>query len=360
MDKNFCPVSWHGIPSEFTRSDVYPWVTDLPIDKKIYCAFWQNWATISLPPEFDFYIISYHTENVNLDWLKDQRSKIDGKFIILFPGNSYSYHLPNTEFISYNDWHQDIDKIFSWHGTGVTQHQKKFKFSAVSNRITQSKIWVTTKLLECNATDYLILHNPFYLQEKNVHLWQKTGNLKLDELTEIYLKKYRNLQLSDEFDSKKDNFQKINSNPWQPQYTETALHFTNGSFHYSYMQNDDQAFIYPGPDIDEKTLKCLIAGIPFIACGQFEIYRTLSRLGFEFDYGFDLSWDDDPGNLTRFEKICDLIDYLSQYSIDDIQEMTKRSTTHNTEFISKRGFYARGEQDKKMSIEKIFACLETN
>lgn len=361
MDIMFCPGPWQGTPDRFTRHDVYDWVSDLPTDKKIYCCFWQGWDNKTcLPPNYDFYLISWHIENVDLEWLKEQRSRVDGKFIVLFPGNSYSYFLPDTEFISYNELHRDIDRMIDWHGIDRRSHVKKFKFSAICNRATQSKIWVTTKLLEVSGHDSLIIHNPDFLQEKNVHSWQLSGNRHLDQLTKIYLEKYQTLRLSDGFQQSSDNMQTINSNPWQPQYTETALHFTNGSFHYSYMEDANQKFIYPGPDIDEKTLKCLVAGTPFIACGQFEIYRTLAKAGLEFEYEFDLSWDTDPGNLTRFEKICELIDYLSQYSVSDIVEMTRKSTIHNTEFILKKGFYSRCETQRKLAVEKLFDCIGNN
>ena len=355
----FCPAPWHGIPKEFVRHDVYYWVKNLPFDKKIYCCFWQNWDnSLTLPPNYDFYIISYHIENVNVEWLHKQRLLVDGKFIVLFPGNQCSYFLSNTVFVPYNDWHQDIEKIITWHGLGPPLKNKIFKFSAVCNRITQSKIWITTKLLEKSLNDTFILHNPFFLQSKNVHDWQSTGNDTLDSLTNIYLEKYKNLHLSDGFDLLTSASQKINSNPWQPQYTETALHFTNGSLHYSLMEEDSNTYIYPGPDIDEKTLKCLVAGTPFIACGQYQIYRVLSNLGLDFNYEFDVSWDDDPGNVSRFEKICNLIDYLSPFSKNDIMEMTRFSTLHNNEFIQKKGFYNRCEKEKEVSVEKIFSHIE--
>lgn len=359
MDLMFCPEPWNGYPRDFTRYDVYPWVKFLPSDKKIFCSFWSNWENnIDLPTGFDYYLISYHVENINLDWLSNQRIRTTGKFIVLFPGNAYEYQLDNTEFISYIDWHEDIRKIVNWHGYKPATNSKKFKFSAVCNRITQSKVWVTTKLLETSAEESLILHHPDNLKNKNVHNWIHTGNANLDLLTEIYIKKYQNLTLSDNFNPKTDNCQRINSDPWQPQYTDTALHFTNGSFHYSYMIEDTISYIYPGPDIDEKTLKCLVSGTPFIACGQFEIYKTLSNFGLNFDYDFDLTWDNDPGNISRFDKICNLIDYLLDFSTEDIIAMTSRATLHNLEFVRKGGFYQQCEQAKLLSIEKIFDCIQ--
>lgn len=358
MDTMFSPRPWYGRPEEFTRNDIYPWVRKLPITSKIFCAFWCNWmSTPDLPEDFDFYIFSYHIENVNLVWLEEQRKKVTGKFIILFPGNSYEYQIDNTIFISYIDWHKDIEKILTWNGLSTATPNKKFKYSTVCNRVTQSKIWVTTKLLEVARNESLIILNN-QVNDRNIHGWAKTGNLTLDVLTETYLQKYKNLKITDGFDTKHNNKQITNANPWQPQYTETALHFTNGSFQYSYMVENDKSYIYPGPDIDEKTLKCLVAGVPFIACGQFEIYKTLTTLGLNFDYEFDTSWDNDPRNLSRFEKICNLIDYLDKFSIEDIVAMTSKATAHNHEFILKKGFYNSCEQYKKLSIEKLFDHLK--
>jgi hypothetical protein len=359
MDKNFCPENWHGSVSDFTRYDVYPWIKLLPKNQKIFCSLWNTWESqVELPAGFKYYLISFHNENINFNWLVKQRKQVDGKFIVLFSGNLYDVQLENTEFISYINWHNDINKIINWHGIKPSSDNKKFKFSAVCNRITQSKIWITTKLFETSFNDSLIFHNPAYFENKNVHNWELTGNAWLDALTITYIVKYKNLKLSDDFNPATDTVQCISSNPWQPLYTDTALHFTNGSFHYSLMHNQEKSsFIYPGPDIDEKTLKCLVAGTPFVACAQFEVYKTLSSFGLNFDYDFDLTWDNDSDNLLRFEKICNLIDYLSQFEKDDIVAMTKMATQHNLEFIHKGGFYQRCEVARKLSIEKILDCF---
>jgi hypothetical protein len=352
MDTKFCPPTWCGIPKDFKRFDVYPWIKDVPNNKKIFCAFWCDWQTPALPPGFDYYLITYHIENVDINWLEKQQQQVGGKFIVLFPGNAYNYHIDNTIFLSYIPWHTDIDNIIKWHGIQSAPYKKKFKYSAVCNRVTQSKIWVTTKLLESAADVSLILINN-WIEEKDIHEWQKTNNKVLDNLTDTYLSKYKNLKISDDFNPQTDNFQKINSNPWQAHYIDTALHFTNNSFHYSFMYESGKEYIYPGPDLDEKTLKCLVAGVPFIACGQFEIYKTLSDLGLNFDYEFDLSWDQDQYTLSRFHGIINLIDYLNTMSIDDITQSTRIATKHNLEYVQKRGFYSTCEFLNQQSLEAL-------
>jgi hypothetical protein len=108
--------------------------------------------------------------------------------------------------------------------------------------------------------------------------------------------------------------------------------------------------ILPGPQFSEKLYKCLIAGTPFIPVGQFQSYTFLRDLGLKFDYGeIDLSWDEDPGNLSRLLGIVNLIKNLKDYGIRDIIDMTKESTDHNTEMIWSGDFYRRC-QHHNMSI----------
>ena len=348
----FSPDTWSGEPKDFTHNDVYPWVKQLPLNKKIFCHFWSHWSVkTDLPGNYDIYLVSYQTENINLEWLKKQQKNCSGQFIVLHPGYDYDFQLNNTTFITYTSLHYDLDKMITWWGNQSIPSNKKYKFSTVCNRISQSKIWITTKLLETSRSDSLIILNS-WLELKNVHNWEPTGNHALDQLTNAYREKYQFLTLRDDFDQGNNN-QRYNSNPYQPVYTDTAVHFVNSSFHYSYM-ND---YIYPGPDIDEKTLKCLLAGVAFIPCAQFEVYKFLQDRGLEFNYDFDLSWDLDPGNITRFDKICQLIDTLSGYTTEELVNKTKDSTEYNKNFILNKNFYRNCEQLNQKSIDQLFSLI---
>lgn len=348
---NFCPEDWEGVPEDFPHHDVYPWVSKLPKNKKIYCSFWCHWQSDDLKKGYDYYIVSFHTENINYEWLVQQ--EVDGKILVLFPGRSYDCKIPNVTLIGYTELHNDLNKMITWFGTNEISWNKKYKFSTICNRVTQGKIWTTTQILE-NNTDSLVIHNPDWIEDKNVHNWQKTGNAYLDNLTDIYRSKYIHLRLSDDFDHNRDNTQTVNSDPWQPYYTDTALHIVGGSFHYSYMNG----FTYPGPDIDEKLLKCLLAGVAFIPAMQYDVYDYLSEFGLVFDYKFDKSFDSDPGNLTRFEKICRLLDSLSQWSIDDIINATRHSTIHNQEHILSGAFAKECNAHNEQQVDKLFAQLQ--
>ena len=83
----------------------------------------------------------------------------------------------------------------------------------------------------------------------------------------------------------------------------------------------------------------------------------LSKLGFEFDYDFDTSWDLDPGNLSRAVSIVNLIDDLRQKDMPELLSATQNSTKHNQNWITNGDFYHRCEQHNQQSIEQIFQII---
>lgn len=350
FEQQLHPPSYRGTPGNFPIVKSYEWVKQLPANKKIFLALWQHWGSVEdLPAEYDYYILSYHLETVNLEWVKQQSVKLNKPILVLFDGQSYDTVIPNVTFVSFYYWHEQLRKMQKWFGI-QDKPVPNYKFSAICNRGSQSKIWITTKLLE-TAKDQSLIALANWVELKNVHNWQLTGNNKLDELTNIFLNKYSDTTIRiDNFDQSKDNHQRNTSNPWQPILTDTAIHFTNESFHYSFMGDN----IMPGPFITEKTMKSLLAGTAFVPVGQFETYKTLSQFGLEFDYGFDTSWDNDPGNISRFSSIVDLIDYLNTQSITSIIDETKHCSQHNQEWITSGNFYQRVDSSNQQSIQQIF------
>ena len=267
----------------------------------------------------------------DLDWVIEQSKHIDAPIIILNDGSCYNFPFKsNVHFFNYHSWHYHMETMMSWF-PNRQKRQVKHKISAVCNRITQAKLLVFTALMEYHQRDQLLIKLSDWLEEKNVHHRQPTGISELDQLSTTFFEKYYGQIINiDDFNNSTDNYQRVNSNPWQPVYTESALHFTNESHHYSQMDT----IINPGPQYSEKTYKCLMAGTPFIAVGQFESYKYFKELGFKFDYGnIDLSWDNDSGNLSRLVSIVNLIKSLVDYTIQDIEEMTKESTEHNTYYL---------------------------
>lgn len=313
----------------------YEWIKKLP-NKKIYFALFQRLANPDLPIGYDYYIVSFHLEAVDLDWLK--RQHVTGPIIVLSDGQSYNFKIPNVHFLPFFYWHHQLEQMQEWFGIRE-KTTPKYKFSAVCNRITQSKLWITTKLLETARESSLVILSS-WLEEKNVHGWQLTNNKILDQLTQTFRDRYLGQEIKiDNFDNAIHNYQNITGTPWQPLYQDCAVHFTNESFHYSGMFEDGQQYTWPGPFITEKTLKCLLGGTAFIPVGQFETYKTLTDLGLQFDYEFDTTWDMDPGNLSRAESIIKLIDQLNQFSADELMDKTQASSQYNQNHIVSGNFY---------------------
>jgi hypothetical protein len=189
-----------------------------------------------------------------------------------------------------------------------------------------------------------------WLKEKNVHYREKTGVDVLDLLSETFFKKYFGQKfIVDEFVNGKHNFQSVTANPWTAPFPEAALHFTNESFHYSAMGDT----VLPGPFITEKTLKCLVGNTGFVPVGQFDTYGTLAKLGFDFSYQFDTTWDADPGNLSRLVKIVELINTLTNYNATEIFEMTRESSNFNYEHVWSGNFNTTCQEKNNTTIDTI-------
>jgi len=358
------------LPIEGTQDTVpsfpgYEWIKKLP-NKRIYFALFQRWPTITrstqnLPTGYDYYIVSFHLEAVDIDWLKKQQ--VTGPIIVLADGQSYNFTIPGVQFLPFFYWHHQFEQMHKWFGI-KEKTNPQYKFSAVCNRISQSKVWITTKLLNVARESSLIILNSF-LEEKNVHGWQLTGNAKLDQLTNLFRDQYLGQEIKDiknddyksAVHSRPGDWHLITGNPWTPVYQDCAVHFTNESFHYSGMVENGQQYIWPGPFITEKTLKCLLSSVAFVPVGQFETYRTLKDLGFQFDYDFDTAWDLDSGNLSRAESIIDLIDDLNQYSVEQLVNKTQASNRYNQNHILSGKFFDQCQQKNEESIVQIFDLI---
>jgi hypothetical protein len=349
------PGPCRGTKDNIPQFPGYEWIRKLP-NKKIYFALFQGWNKQNLPQGYDNYIVSFHLEAVDIDWLKQQQ--VTGTIVVLFDGQDYDLKIPGVYFVPFYYWHYQLDTMIEWFGVQEKVKVKpKYKFSAVCNRITQSKLWITTKLLETTRDSSLVVLNS-WLEEKNVHNWQPTGNATLDNLTQIFRDVYLGKEIKiDDFDNNTQNEQRITGTPWQPLYQDCAIHFTNESFHYSGMVKNDQEYIWPGPFVTEKTLKCLLGATAFIPVGQFETYKTLAGLGLHFDYDFDTAWDLDAGNLTRSASIVNLIDNLSQFSADQLVSKTQESSKYTLNHIISGKFFNQCEQKNNESIAQIFKLI---
>jgi hypothetical protein len=94
-----------------------------------------------------------------------------------------------------------------------------------------------------------------------------------------------------------------------------------------------------------------------VPVGQFETYKTLCNLGLNFDYEFDISWDLDPGNMSRAQKIIELIDHLNQFEVAQLERMTLGNNLHNQNYIVSGKFYTQCQQQNDKTVEEIFKLI---
>jgi len=311
-----------------------------------------------LPSNYNYYVLSWHGEYVDHDWIEQQQIK--KPIIILHDWNVYTpSRLPdNCYSIRWIYWHQVLDKMMMWFGTEYKKNIK-YKVSAFCNRITQSKMWITTSILKYINEQDRIISLSDWLEEKNVHYWQTTGNSILDDLQTEFKNNWLGKKLKIDDFTNQLNYQIYTADPAHSAYQECALHFTNESWHYSYMMNDNnKEYIFSGPNFSEKTLKCLLGGTAFVPVGQFDVYRTLRELGMKFDYGLDLSFDNDPRNLSRAEKIINLVQDLKKYTADDLYGMTLDSCLHNQHLITSGDFFSICQKFNEDSKSKLQAALD--
>ena len=348
------PLSWHELN----------WLEELP--KNTYFAIGANLPSseespVHLPQGHPLYVITFHQERFDYDWVVKQAKNVNAPVIVLNDGSVYDFPLPsNVHFYTYHSWHHHTDMIMKMFPNRQERKDIRFKVSNICNRITQSKLIVFTALMEYLPRNEILVKLGDWIQDKNVHYWQNTGNEILDNLTSVFRNKYIGTTIEiDNFDNSRDNFQTTTSNPWQPTLINSALHFVSESYHYSLMDNEYGRVIMPGPAFSEKIFKCLVAGAPFIPVGQFECYKHLEDLGLIFDYGdLDLGWDKDPGNFARLENLVGLRRSLQNYSFDDIVNMTKSSTEYNTDYIWSGKFRERCETNNQNTADLILKLFK--
>ena len=313
----------------------YPWIAHLK-NKNTYlflhAAWKRNGAFPDLPPPgYDYYITSGDSLMFGLpEYIAPH---VQGKIIHL-TGSIIPDLFDNDQlrYVSYNTAHRRIARIPK---TPNFSKNIKFKASALTNRVTQSKAIVFAALMHYLGSDHCItsLRHQTFLKE-NVHGWEPSGNATCDQFTKMFTDQWLDkfIHLPDD-----DNQEGSYNNT---AYKQAALNFTQESYHYSYTVKDGLGFCQPGPFITEKTWKCLLSSTAFIFVGQCYAYRWLSSLGLKFDYGeLDLGFDEDQGNLTRLEKIVKLVESLDNWTAEDLFEMTRSSSEYNAEYVRSQDFW---------------------
>ena len=97
----------------------------------------------------------------------------------------------------------------------------------------------------------------------------------------------------------------------------------------------------------------LLGGTGFIPVGKYNTYGFLRDIGFKFNYDFDISWDNEPKDLTRFENLVKLIYKLNKMSAQEIFDCTKHSSEFNQDYIYSGDFYKFCETQNQKVINDL-------
>ncbi len=91
----------------------------------------------------------------------------------------------------------------------------------------------------------------------------------------------------------------------------------------------------PWPNISEKTLNAIKNYRPFVLCAAPGTLQMLKDMGFKT---FDAYWSEDYDNITsnvdRLARVCEVIDYINSFDLDELQKMYKHMIPilkHNNE-----------------------------
>jgi len=324
---------------------------------KTYFSLFIPELSEDLPKGYEYYVISFH-EPINPFWLAKQSTTLEGKIICLYNGTCYDNVFgDNVFFYQFIDWHLQCDKILQLHGKKDHTKKPKYKIGAINNRITYSKLIAFTAIAEYLGEDSCLLKLGNFLEQKNVNYKQKLGIELLDQLQDCFYEKYYGREITEYEPDYLREYSNIehNSYPYSVYHKDVALHICLETYSYSYMSDElCKNYIRPGPELTEKTFKCLVGGTPFITIGQAYTHKTLAQLGFSFDYGpLDMSFDTLEGNFDRLIATVNLIKSLDKLSISQIVDFTKQSANHNQQHIVSGDFAKKCNEVNQNTITNI-------
>jgi len=320
--------------------------------------FWANigWGEQDrqLPLGHRAYLVM--VEGPEMSWIERQTRHIDAPIMVLGMMNSYGYQHQGITYLPWIEWHYQTRamlKAFPWQ----PKTRCDYLASALSARVSQSKIWGIMALMDHINPDQLLISVGANIEPKDVHGWEPTNNPVLDDLTDLFRKQYAGSKISvDDFDLENQAATTNHDFRARP-YSSVVFNINNESWHYSYTQTDNKQWIYPGPFLTEKTMKCLLSETAIISNGQFDTYRTLEALGLRFDYGLDLSYDADPGNLSRAQAMVEMIESLADHDLSYWFDRTSESRRHNRQHIVSGDFYDACQAINTRTLEQIQQML---
>lgn len=319
-----------------------------------------HYQNVTIPKNIKKLVISCHIEPIDIEWLRQlAQARPDCQICLLFDGlyaPASSYYPGNVEIYPWLSWHFQLLRMFKSFGHRPNIPKPKFWASSLCNRSTQFKLYVTAYCVDKNYIDkMLVSHHGIVDKFSDIdHL--RTGHLLLDHLADI-VDGLPIIKIDDTSRSDRDLPNADNRNWNFPQHTQCLFSFTNEGFHYSRKLTEHGTVIWPGPDLSEKTFKALLAGQAILPVGQWRSIAALSALGFKFDYGLDLDYDELSGDIDRILACLNVIDQIMAMPLDDLYEQTRGSSAYNAEWAVSADFGQRCNHINRQSLTQLVQWL---
>ena len=313
---------------------------DFNISSEIFLGINLQWPKFNLPANYQRYFLSFHTEYMDVSWVIEQAGRVYPTPILLVTDYDIEENLVwpgNITAIRYITLHKQLALAIDKIGIATEIKTPKYKISSLAYRVTQYKKFVTAYLLQhFNHSDMILTyHNNVGKLED--HHGYPDGYPYLDQLE---LESLTKTLINFEDDTESINISPVSNASWQiAPYQDAWINLTNESWNYSKTIINNHNFHYPGPYLTEKTFKPLLAGRPFLAIGQYDTYKTLKELGLFVDFGFDISYDHDPGDLTRINGIFSTINYIQNTNLDCLFESGLDAAQHNLNYIKNNDLF---------------------
>ena len=330
----------------------YPGLEKLDFSDTFFALNVQIHDSKKIPTDkFKKIVISYHTEYFEHQLLWDffQQNQ-DCNFLFLSDTAPVDIWPSNVTMYQWITWGEQLDVAIEHHNIATELTAPKYKISSLSNRHEFHKAAVTAFLLETfDKNDMVLSWNNWCPKEP---YYKTAGAFVPPEIQEYLQGSFKSLD-SIKLDSF-ENSPVANGNWNHPAYLYCAINLTNESVFNCRAKIGETRIKLPTPYLTEKTWKPLIAGRPFIPVGQAETLQSLSKLGLQFDYDLDLSFDTDVEDFDRIRKIYSCLRQVYMFEANEIFNRTKESTKHNLEHIRSGKFREQCNIVNLETLEKIY------
>jgi len=314
---------------------------------------WPDDNLINQIPQSSCYVLAWMSEHIDIFWTKKfALAHPNSKILALVDSDIFSTDwLPNNvTVVRWMIWPYVVHRMIEKYGSQDYVSNPNYHITSLCNRVSQYKFYASAYLLNHSLKHKAQISYHAHIDKFSDIDHLRVGDHLLDSLVDRYLD-HPPVSL-DAVDSTQRRVGDVFDWNWKA-FTDSVVCLTNEGNHYSFYSDGNYEFVRPGPFLTEKTFKPLLSGQALLPVGQAHTYKYLETLGFNFDYGFDKSFDQDSGDLSRIKKLFFTIDKILEMDLQDLWNSCKLSTEHNSQWIRSKDFLNQIDQLNQISLYQI-------